>query len=70
MWDTTKGEDYALRLQWFNNRMTIRARLLLGFGLVCLALVAAPLTMYMVQSSRALRSAGLKHIGIAPSRRY
>jgi signal transduction histidine kinase len=42
--------------------------LLLGFGLVCLALVAAPLTMYMVQSSRALRSAGLKRIGIAPSK--
>ncbi|HWQ69396.1 MAG TPA: ATP-binding protein [Patescibacteria group bacterium] len=41
---------------------------MLGFGLVCLALVAAPLTMYMVQSSRALRSAGLKHIGIAPSK--
>lgn len=41
---------------------------MLGFGLVCLALVVAPLTMYMVQSSRALRSAGLKHIGIAPSK--
>lgn len=48
--------------------MTIRTRLMLGFGLVCLALVVAPLTMYMVQSSRALRSAGLKHIGIAPSK--
>ncbi|MDE2180721.1 MAG: nitrate- and nitrite sensing domain-containing protein [candidate division NC10 bacterium] len=48
--------------------MTIRARLLLGFALVCLALVAAPLTMYMVQSGRALRSARLKHAGIAPSK--
>ncbi|MBI2882945.1 MAG: nitrate- and nitrite sensing domain-containing protein [Candidatus Methylomirabilis oxyfera] len=48
--------------------MTIRSRLLLGFGLVCLALVAAPLTMYMVQSGRALRSANLKHAGIAPSK--
>jgi signal transduction histidine kinase len=42
--------------------------LLLGFGLVCLAMVAAPLTMYMIQSSRALRSAGLKQMGIAPSK--
>lgn len=48
--------------------MTIRARLLLGFGLVCLALVAAPLTMYMVQSSRALRSARLKYNGVVPSK--
>lgn len=46
--------------------MTIRTRLLLGFALVCLALVAAPLTMYMVQSSKALQSAGLKQAGIAP----
>jgi signal transduction histidine kinase len=42
--------------------------LLLGFALVCLALVAAPLTIYLVQSSRALRSAILKHDGIAPSK--
>src|SRR5574337_852301 len=48
--------------------MTIRARLLLGFALVCLALVAAPLTVYMVQSSRALRSARLKYAGIGPSK--
>ncbi len=48
--------------------MTIRTRLLLGFGLVCLALVAAPLTMYMVQSGRMLRSAHRKYAGIAPSK--
>jgi signal transduction histidine kinase len=42
--------------------------LVLGFGLVGLTLVAAPLTMYMVQSSRALQSAGRKYIGIAPSK--
>src|SRR5574337_928857 len=48
--------------------MPMRARLLLGFALVCLALVAAPLTIYMVQSSRALRSARLKHTGIGPSK--
>ncbi len=57
-----------MRLQWFNNRMTIRTRLILGFGLVGLTLVAAPLTMYMVQSSRDLQAAGLKHIGITPSK--
>jgi signal transduction histidine kinase len=57
-----------MRLQWFNNRLTIRTRLVLGFGLVGLTLVAAPLTMYMVQSSRALQSAGRKYIGIAPSK--
>src|SRR5574337_1288763 len=48
--------------------MPMRARLLLGFALVCLALVAAPLTIYMVQSTRALQSARLKHTGIAPSK--
>ncbi|MDD5558480.1 ATP-binding protein [Candidatus Methylomirabilis sp.] len=48
--------------------MTIRVRLLLGFGLVCLTMMAAPLTIYMVQSIRALQSAGLKYAGIAPSR--
>lgn len=48
--------------------MTIRTRLLLGFGLVCLALVAAPLTMYMVQSGRILQSAARKYAGIAPSK--
>ena len=57
-----------MRLQWLNNRMTIRTRLLLGFGLVSLALVATPLAMYMVQSSMALQSARLKHVGIAPSK--
>ncbi len=57
-----------MRLQWFNNRMTIRTRLTLGLGLVCLALAAPPLTMYIVQSSRALQSARLKHVGIAPSK--
>lgn len=51
-----------------NNRMTIKVRLLLGFALVCLALVAAPLTIYMAQSSRALRSASLKQAGVAPSK--
>lgn len=35
---------------------------------MCLALVAAPLTIYMVQSSRALQSARLKYAGIAPSK--
>lgn len=48
--------------------MPIRARLLLGFALVCLALVAAPLTMYMAQSSRSLQSVRLKHAGIGPSK--
>jgi len=48
--------------------MTIRTRLLLGFALVCLALVAAPLTMYMAQSSNALQSAGRKQTGIAPAK--
>jgi len=48
--------------------MTIRTRLLLGFALMCLALVAAPLTMYMVQSSKALQSAGMKQAGISPSK--
>lgn len=48
--------------------MTIRTRLMLGLGLVGLALVAAPLTMYIVQSSRALQAARLKHAGIAPSK--
>ncbi|MDE2179576.1 MAG: nitrate- and nitrite sensing domain-containing protein [candidate division NC10 bacterium] len=48
--------------------MTIRARLLLGFGLVCLALVGAPLTIYLLQSSRALQSASRKYAGIAPSK--
>ncbi|MGB4780851.1 nitrate- and nitrite sensing domain-containing protein, partial [Candidatus Methylomirabilis sp.] len=57
-----------MRLQWFNNRLTIRTRLVLGFGLVGLTLVAAPLAMYMLQSSRALQSAGRKYIGIAPSK--
>src|SRR3989304_3365197 len=57
-----------MRLQWFNNRLTIRTRLVLGFGLVGLTLVAAPLTMYMVQSSRDLQAAGLEHIGSTPSK--
>ncbi len=57
-----------MRLQWVNNRLTIRTRLVLGFGLVGLTLVAAPLTMYMLQSSRDLQSAVLKHVGIAPSK--
>jgi signal transduction histidine kinase len=48
--------------------MTIKTRLMLGFGLVSLALVAAPLTMYIVQSSRALHAARLKHVGIVPSK--
>jgi signal transduction histidine kinase len=50
-----------------NNRMKLNGRLLLGLGLVCLALVATPLTTYMLQSSRALQSAHLKYVGIAPS---
>lgn len=41
---------------------------MLGFGLVGLALVAAPLAMYMVQSSGAIQSARLKLLGIAPSK--
>ena len=55
-------------LQWLNNRLTTKTRLILGFGLVGLTLVAAPLTMYMVQSSRDLQAASLKHIGITPSK--
>lgn len=57
-----------MRLLWFNKRMTIRTRLTLGFGLVGLALVAAPLTIYLLQSSRALQSASRKYAGIAPSK--
>jgi len=37
-------------------------------GLVCLALVGAPLSMYIVESSKAIQSARLKHAGIAPSK--
>lgn len=57
-----------MRRRRSNNRMTIKARLLLGFALVCLALAAAPLTIYMAQSSRALQSASLKQAGVAPSK--
>ncbi|GEM_PF-1945931 len=56
-----------MRLQWFTNRMTIRVRLLLMLGLMCLALVAVPLTMYLRQSAQALQSARLEHAGVAPS---
>ena len=44
----------------------LRTRLALGFGLVCLALVTVPLTMYLMHSNQALRSARLEHAGIVP----
>ncbi|PWB79767.1 MAG: hypothetical protein C3F08_05955 [Candidatus Methylomirabilota bacterium] len=46
--------------------MTIRARLLFGFALVGLALVAAPLALYMRQSSRALQLARQERSGMVP----
>ena len=55
-------------LQWLNNRLTTKTRLVLGFGLMGLTLVAAPLTMYMVQSNRDLQLARMKQVGIAPSK--
>lgn len=45
---------------------TTGARLALGFGLAALALVAVPLTMYMVQSGTALHAARQKLAAIAP----
>ena len=45
---------------------TMQTRLLLGFGLMGLTLVAAPLTMHIVQGGRDLQSVRLKQIGIAP----
>jgi len=57
-----------MQLQWLNKRLTIRTRLTLGFGLVGLALVAAPLTIYLMQSSRDLQLARRAYSGIMPSK--
>ena len=57
-----------MRPQWFNNRLTTKTRLTLGFGLLGLALVATPLTMYLVQSNKDLRLARMEQTGIAPSK--
>jgi len=48
--------------------LTTGTRLILGLGLMCLALVAVPLVMYVVESGRTLQSARLKQVGIAPSK--